>query len=588
MASREVYSGSERKLLLAFDVGTTYSGISYSILDPGKEPEIQGVHKFPGQEMAGGTAKLPSIIYYDKNGKVRAVGAEAEGDNVEVTADEENWHKVEWFKLHLRPKSSDLEASAGHLKPLPLGKTVVEVLSDFLKYLKTCAEQYIQEVHPGIGSDVWDGREIHYILSHPNGWEGPQRALMRQAAEKAGLVSSTGRNQLTFITEGEASLNRCIEKGLMTGSVRTGEGISIVDAGGGTLDISAYACMADGKKFEEIAEAQCHFKGSIFVTEAAEKHLKTFLKGSKFHNDIPSMKQYFDKTTKCSFRASEPNDPHYIRFGSARDKDMKYKITAGKLRLEGATVASFFEPSIKCIVDGVLAQRAIAHKPISNVFLVGGFAASDYLFSKVKEQLEQRGLHVFRPDTQINKVVADGAISGILDKPVGTRVSRYSSGVLCSTTFFPFMPDHIKRRHTCVRQLDGGLVVPGYFSVILGRNVQVSETQEFRSPFINCDRDLDDLRKLTMEVTCYRGQLGPEKHKWVDHDPLQYHEVCTIEANLSSVPIPMQFGPSGPYYEVQVDVVLLFGLTELKAQIAWTENGVEKRGPAEIIYDTDI
>lgn len=46
--------------------------------------------------MAGGTAKLPSIIYYDKNGKVRAVGAEAEGDNVEVTADEENWHKVEW------------------------------------------------------------------------------------------------------------------------------------------------------------------------------------------------------------------------------------------------------------------------------------------------------------------------------------------------------------------------------------------------------------------------------------------------------------------------------------------------------------
>lgn len=109
-----------------------------------------------------------------------------------------------------------------------------------------------------------------------------------------------------------------------------------------------------------------HFKGSIFVTEAAEKHLKSssllknfisvfvdnliilhqaFLKGSKFHNDIPSMKQYFDKTTKCSFRASEPNDPHYIRFGSARDKDMKYKITAGKLRLEGFVLHTTFQPS---------------------------------------------------------------------------------------------------------------------------------------------------------------------------------------------------------------------------------------------------
>jgi hypothetical protein len=124
------------------------------------------------------------------------------------------------FKLHLRSKSGDIQASGGHIKPLPLGKTVVEVLSDFLKYLDTCAKQYIKEVHPGIGSDVWDGREIHYILSHPNGWEGPQRTLMKQAAEKAGLISSSGRNQLSFITEGEASLNRCIEKGLMTGSVR--------------------------------------------------------------------------------------------------------------------------------------------------------------------------------------------------------------------------------------------------------------------------------------------------------------------------------------------------------------------------------
>lgn len=40
-------------------------------------------------------------------------------------------------------------------------------------------------------------------------------------------------------------------------NIQDGQGISIVDAGGGTLDISAYACEPDGKKFEEIAEAQC-------------------------------------------------------------------------------------------------------------------------------------------------------------------------------------------------------------------------------------------------------------------------------------------------------------------------------------------
>jgi hypothetical protein len=42
---RQPYSGAYRKLVLAFDVGTTFSGISYSILDPGLVPEIKGVNR---------------------------------------------------------------------------------------------------------------------------------------------------------------------------------------------------------------------------------------------------------------------------------------------------------------------------------------------------------------------------------------------------------------------------------------------------------------------------------------------------------------------------------------------------------------
>ena len=40
------YSGYTRKLVLAFDVGTTYSGIGYAILDPGEVPKIQGVTRY--------------------------------------------------------------------------------------------------------------------------------------------------------------------------------------------------------------------------------------------------------------------------------------------------------------------------------------------------------------------------------------------------------------------------------------------------------------------------------------------------------------------------------------------------------------
>ena len=50
--------------------------------------------------------------------------------------------------------------------------------------------------------------------------------------------------------------------------------------------------------------------------------------------------------------------------------------------------------------------------------------------------------------------------------------------------------------------------------------------------------------------------------------------LCTIEADLSRAPLftqPKATG-QGTFYTVNHDIILLFGMTELKAQVAWTEN----------------
>ena len=41
--ARDRYSGSERKLIVALDIGTTFSGAAYAFLDPGEIPRIQSV-----------------------------------------------------------------------------------------------------------------------------------------------------------------------------------------------------------------------------------------------------------------------------------------------------------------------------------------------------------------------------------------------------------------------------------------------------------------------------------------------------------------------------------------------------------------
>ncbi|KAG6864533.1 hypothetical protein C0991_008908 [Blastosporella zonata] len=96
MPARSPYTGPFRKLVLAFDIGTTFSGISYSILDPGQIPEIKGVTRFPAQEHVGGDCKIPTIIYYDNDGNVRAIGAEALKANLASMVEEEGWTKAEW------------------------------------------------------------------------------------------------------------------------------------------------------------------------------------------------------------------------------------------------------------------------------------------------------------------------------------------------------------------------------------------------------------------------------------------------------------------------------------------------------------
>ena len=101
---------------------------------------------------------------------------------------------------------------------LPVGKSVVHVFADFLHYLHKCAREYIEETHAN-GIDLWRSLEAHteFVLSHPNGWEGGQQASMRIAAIRAGLIPDTAesRSRISFVTEGEASLNYCIGSGLI-------------------------------------------------------------------------------------------------------------------------------------------------------------------------------------------------------------------------------------------------------------------------------------------------------------------------------------------------------------------------------------
>lgn len=96
-ATRLPHAGLSRELVMALDIGTSYSGVSFCLLDPGSVPQIQGVTRFPADEHLAGNSKIPSLIYYDKKGLMKAAGAEALLDSNIKKAEEEGWELLQWY-----------------------------------------------------------------------------------------------------------------------------------------------------------------------------------------------------------------------------------------------------------------------------------------------------------------------------------------------------------------------------------------------------------------------------------------------------------------------------------------------------------
>ncbi|KAH0836433.1 hypothetical protein J3R83DRAFT_8038 [Lanmaoa asiatica] len=541
MLKRKPYTGSTRQLVLAFDIGTTCSGVSYCILQPGEVPHPQGVMKYPGQGQVG-DFKLPSVMYYDSKGNLKAVGYEALKDELAEEAMSEGWVKLEWWKLHLRPK----HLSSKHIKdddipPLPRGKSAVHVLTDFIKYLFQCAETYIQESYPGyIWQSVKD--DIQFIFTHPNGWEGAQQQQIRRAIELAGLVPSTpdGRARVRFLSEGEAGLHFCVWDLFASGEpdqekYPQGQGVVVIDAGGGTLDLSMYTMKLDPTSFEEIAPAECRLQGSVFVSRRAKGLLHRKLQGSRYSSPemIDDITNTFDQTTKLHVCNAE--QPAYIKLGSLRENDPRHDIKAGKLRLSGYDLfTQLFEDSISAVTNAFEQQRKCVTTPITMAFLIGGFGASDWFWSQLESYFKSQGIGLSRP-SRAHKAVPDGALLFLVDHLVKSRVARATYGTTYATLVDLGDPEHLSRSATWHMNAAGLPMVPLAFKAILQKagfcsfvegdlmltiiflqGVQADEQKEFRCPFSMMRSAQSEFGVEILPIFCYRGTLSDPQ--WIDHD----------------------------------------------------------------------
>jgi molecular chaperone DnaK (HSP70) len=113
--------------------------------------------------------------------------------------------------------------------------------------------------------------QIRWVLTIPANWSDREKYLMRNAAHAAGMISKIDESpeRFLFALEPEAAgLYSCITMKKMEKvselMMNEGENFMIIDAGGGTLDLTAHQVLKGGYLKELCTGKGAAFGSSLF------------------------------------------------------------------------------------------------------------------------------------------------------------------------------------------------------------------------------------------------------------------------------------------------------------------------------------
>ncbi|QRW06686.1 hypothetical protein RhiLY_05685 [Ceratobasidium sp. AG-Ba] len=505
----------------------------------GARQTIHRVMQWPGQEASNVFSKIPTLVWYDTEGKAVSFGAEAASPQAEEDAEDNNWRLAKHFKLHLHP--SDMRARHDlELDPLPEGVSLRKIYADFLGYLFKHTRSYF-ELHIVDGALIWENyhTKMEIVIAHPNGWGIREQSFLRAAAVEAGLASqATSRNRIKFVTEAEASVHYCLYHTNLDNRLQTGSKFCVCDAGGSTVDTTVYKVVATRPtlKIEETKASACVQAGAIFVDYAAERYLN-----AAFGNASLSREEIHDYAVR----------------------GMKDFETNAKRNFIDPTK----EQKIEEIVDSVGQQ--IEGIDVSNLLLVGGFGDSPFLRQQLMDQYQPLGCQITLTNESASKAVADGALIWNNISSVTGRAPRFSFGVRTTERYDASSPEH-----------QGAMFVEK--GVVL--DIEAVTRRSFHRDYPSSTPDLEDF-----ETGLY-SYSGEGKPRWINDRTgalrSNFQKSCTIRANLSNLvgALERRIGLQGrEYWRVNFDVCIRFGGTELEAFLEWEEDGITRTGEVTII-----
>ncbi|PKC05322.1 hypothetical protein RhiirA5_502189 [Rhizophagus irregularis] len=351
-----------------------------------------------------GCVKIPTVLKFDESSNLMSWGHSALSQSQrsyrkKTSFDIKSVKLVENFLLYLSKMEN---------KPyLPEGLDYKTAITDYLREMSN----FVKDTLRTRWSDIDFYKNVLIILQVPVECDNKAKAIMRECAYNAGLISYKDSSNLYFITKHEAASIYCNMKVLREFNISVGSSFMIVDTSADAIDIIIRTLLENNELGDISGRIEDPCGGNSvdeeflnFLSRKVGQSAINLLKENHY-GQLQYMIKDFCENCKFKFTGQDRDFSYELDFTDICRAILQYVKDPEREQMEYQEwlidvtfedIKAMFDPVIERILRLINTQLN-AVSSCKAILLIGGFSQSMYLQKRIKEEFSQKVTNIIIP-----------------------------------------------------------------------------------------------------------------------------------------------------------------------------------------------